>query len=148
VEARFAVALSRLVRYFNLIDENVGLAIAHLEKPSSPESVFARLSTMSTKDKLDRLKRILEGRDAQSAADYVVWLQDAHVARSDRNRYLHSHWSFFPYRTDRPIERRSPAWQRAEWGDEDLSISDLEGLASEVEGVFNGLQRFRRKHRV
>lgn len=153
VETRFAQALVRLLKYFNLLDRNVGLAISFLENPSDAQASYPTLAKMTAEQKLDRLRKLLLERrtvgDSASTSDLERCIEHAHSARSIRNRYIHGDWSILPVKIEKRVVVEAPPWMHVKLGSdarEEMSLADLESVVDELEGVFQEFMRIRRKH--
>ena len=154
-DARFSIALVRLVRYFNLLDENVGLCISHLASPSDPQASYPALAKMTAEQKMERLLELFTSQeiisDEGSISEFAGWFERAAQARSIRNRYVHGHWEYLPMRSEKPVGVRAPAWMQEKLGpdaNETMSLSDLETVADELVGVFEDFVQIRKKNGV
>jgi len=152
-EVRFTSALARLLKYFNLLEENIGLCIAHLVNSSNPKASYPLLARMTAEQKMDRLREIFVSgeviADNVSILEFEEWFELAARARSIRNRYVHGHWEYLPMRSQKPVGVRAPAWMREKLGheaEETMSLTDLEAVVDEMESVFDGFMRIRKKH--
>ena len=58
-EARFAKALVKLLKFFNLIDTNVGLCLSHLSNPSDPVGAYPQLAAQTTQQRFEALSLLI-----------------------------------------------------------------------------------------
>jgi hypothetical protein len=154
-EIRFSSALVRLLRYFNLLEENVGLSISHLENPDNPRASYPRLAITTAEQKLLDWKALLEkgghiSNDAAKSGLYG-WFERANNARCIRNRYIHGHWEYLPLREEKPVGVRASAWLHEKFGamaNEQMSMAELEASVDELENVFQEFMSLRKKYGV
>ncbi len=154
-EIRFALAITSLLKSFNFLELNVGLCIAHLENISNPRAIYPELAKMSAEAKLDRLQSLLtkEERliDPIIKSEVIKWFARAHNARYIRNRYVHGHWDYLPLRAERPVEFQAFPWMEDRLGDDarqQMTLADLECVATDLEEVFQAFMRIRKMLRI
>jgi hypothetical protein len=154
-EVRFALALVKLLKFFNLLDTNVGLCLSFLISPSDPESAYEQLSNKTTQQRFEEMKAfVADGTGFPKAVDpehFGEWLTDATRARAIRNRYVHGNWEYLPYRQVKPIAVRAPTWMKGKLGEEAeerMTVAELEAVADEVEQVFHRFMKIRRAHGI
>ena len=152
---RFSLALVRLLRYFNLLEENVGLSISCLENPDDPRASYSKLANTTAERKLTHWRELLEQGDHipddAGKSELVGWFERVKKARCIRNRYIHGHWEYLRLRKEKPIGVRASAWLHEKLGamaNEQMSMAELEAAADELEDVFREFMRLRRKHDV
>jgi hypothetical protein len=152
-ELQLSNAIFRLVKYFNLIEENVGLCISYLENPADPKATYGKLAKLSAERKIDWLRDLLgscELISEQGVREFEKWCDLAAQARSIRNRYVHGHWVYLPLRSDKPVDFQAPAWMRDKPGHESkaMSFAELETVVDEMKGIFDEIKRIRDKYHI
>lgn len=154
-EVRFAQAIVKLLRYFNLIDTNVGLCLSRLTNPTNPEASYERLGNQTSQQRFEELRaRVAEGIGFPKVVDseeFGQWLSDATRARSIRNRYVHGNWEYLSLRTECPVGVNAPPWMKPKLGSltqETMTLEKLEAVADEMEQIFNRFMKIRQRHRI
>lgn len=154
-EDRFARGMVKLLRYFNLLDTNVGLCLSHLISPGDVQASYAKLANQTSRQRFDELKRIVTNGDEFSTSavreEFELWFTDATRARSVRNRYVHGNWEYLPLRSEAPVAVCAPPWmadrldQNAE---EIMTLEQFEDMADEVEQIFERFMELRRRSKI
>jgi hypothetical protein len=152
-ELQLSDAIFRLLKYFNLLEENVGLCISYLANPADPKATYKYLGEKSAKQKIDWLRDLLSGSelvDDKGLREFQEWCERAKRARSIRNPYVHGHWEYLPKRSEKPVGFRAPAWKRNKPGHEsvEMTLDDLEAIVGEMKSIFDELVKFREKYHI
>ena len=154
-EDRFANGIVKLLRYFNLIDTNVGLCLSHLTSPHDPEAAYPRLAKQTSQQRFDELNRLVVNGTQFSTnserEEFDAWFKDATRARLIRNRYVHGNWEYLPRRSAAPVGVWLPAWMAGKPGQdthESMTLEQLEDTANEVENIFERFREIRRRHEI
>lgn len=152
LEEEFSIALVRLLRQFNLLELNLGLAISFLIDSKNPKSTYPKLSKMSLEKKLHEFCRLIEKSDLYRSHDYKnelnSWSSRATEARWIRNFYVHGHWQLLPLREERPVSLSAPPWMREKLGitkEIKMTIQELQNMAESMEYLFKDFMRLRKK---
>ena len=151
-ETRINAALGTVLRYFNLLELNLGLCIRFLENPKNPERSHPKLARSSIAEKLQRLKDLLvTGGLIKDQNEFDNWYKEVGDAKCVRNYYVHGTWEYLPLRRDAPLGFRIPPW-RSEClrGESELTmrLSELEADAQQIQVVFEKFIALRRKYNV
>ena len=154
-EALFSADLLRFIQYFNLLEENIGLCIAHLENPRNPKISYPFLARSTVEMKMERLKNLFVQHkvinDKACISEFNQWFKSATKTRTIRNRYVHGRWEYLPLRSDKPIGCRVPIWMVEKQGidaEEILSAKEFSAIVDEAETIFNTFMKIRKKHSV
>ncbi len=154
-EFRFARAIVKLLKHFNLLDINVGLCISHLANPGNPQASYPRLAKQTSQERFDELRELVAtgiGSPTKvDREDFNIWLVDATRVRSIRNRYVHGNWEHLAHRPNAPVSVSAPVWMREKLGsetDETMTLDHLENVAEEVAQVFKRFMEIRRRHGI
>ncbi len=150
VETALSRALLRLLKYFNLLEVNLGLSLSFLMNESDPKDTYSSIAKMSLDRKISKLMELVEAepRIDTSGIDLHEWTQRAQRARYVRNAFVHGSWDVLPYRAEGPIQLSLPPWideDRSEYSNHGLSVRDVEEVADEVGGVYGQFMHFRQK---
>ena len=127
-----------LLKYFNLLEKNVGLCISYLENSDDPKVSYSILRKMTAEQKLERLKELFDIDaviiDKKGVREFEEWFAFATRARSIRNRYVHGQWEYLPLRSDKPVGFEPPVWMQEKLGYklETMSVSELEAVVEEI----------------
>jgi hypothetical protein len=150
---RFNAAIVDIVNWFNLLDENLGLSISHLEKPGKSPEAYLKISKMGSKKKIAYLTKKLSEhprlKKLVNEESYTSWLSLAETARFNRNRYLHGRWAYL-WHLDRPVEFVSPVWMEAKLGNqanERMTLEELESRAKDLKACCEAFLYIRDKNR-
>jgi hypothetical protein len=154
-EVRFALAISRLLKSFNLIDTNVGLCLSYLKCPSNPKAAYKVLANQTSQQRFDELEdHLFEGVGFPAnvdLGDFRAWFADAARARSIRNRYIHGLWEYLPLRVDGPVEVSAPPWMKEKLGElakETMTLAELEAVADNLAEVFDRFRQLRNRYKI
>lgn len=149
-EDRFNKAFVKFIRYFNLLELNVGLSISFLHNIADPKSIYPKLMKMTCEQKIDKLKELLISKNIE-IKEFNAWYDSTTIARGKRNRYLHGNWEYLPNRSDKPVRFSAPPWMKEKYADdavEKFSLDEFDDVAEEMKNVFDELMQIRRKYKI
>ena len=120
-DSRVEKALFRLLHYFNLLEDNVGLCISHLQNPDEPNASYRSLVKMTAERKIEHLKTLFAedkdiGAGEKARNEFNRWYEKTKQARALRNRYIHGRWQYIPLRDEKPVGYAAPVWCREKTG--------------------------------
>jgi len=151
-QSRIDSALGKILRYFNLLELNLGLCIRILENPREVERSHSWLARSSLQEKVERFARLVREMNlVKNPKELDAWQQAVLDARSFRNFYVHGCWEYLPRRKEAPVGFRIPPWRSEEIkgsGSPKMSLEDLEADARAVQLVFEQFDGLRRKYGV
>ncbi len=159
VEYEFALTLSRYLKYYNLLEYNVGLCISWIVNNSDPRASYPFLDRLTTQGKMDVLKELIfykaSTNDSDIVEDFRLWLKVASKTRAARNRYVHGYWDVLPHLKEKPIRFNPTVWTSGVGrmvtdadSCQEMSLEEFKEAAKEVEVVFEEFNKFRKKHRL
>ena len=147
----FNSLLVEYLNFFNLLEENVGLCISHLED-SSIEDSYKVLEKTSCKKKIENLYEIVNQKkilkSESNLQELKDWCESAHQMRHQRNKYIHGHWTYLPH-LENGVELRVAPWVKEEYGgSERLSLQELSIIVREIKDCFEQLMLIRQKNGI
>ena len=155
-EVKFAQAIAKLLKYFNLLDTNIGLCLSHLISSSDPSASYDGLASMTAGQRFDELRRrVVEvGAGLPKRLDvkaFEDWFEDAVWVREARNRFVHGNWEHLPLRKDAPIGVSAPPWMKSRLGklaNQQMTLAELQTIADRIEQVFHRFMSIRGAHGI
>ena len=145
---------SLLIEYlntFNLLEENVGLCISHLDEKSKEDS-YKSLAKSSCEKKIEDLYEIIKSEkiliSKSNLQELKDWCKSAHQMRHQRNKYIHGHWTFLPH-LENGVELSVAPWVNEIYGgSERMSLQELSNIVQEIKDCFERLVVIRRKNDI
>lgn len=141
------------LNYFNLIEINVGLCIAHLETLDR-DAIYKKLARLSFEKKIECLYSLTSNNvviaDKNGLKEIEDWCSKAQTERHQRNRYMHGHWCYLPH-LEEGVELNIPPWFREKYSESHEKRMSMDKLRKIVEGIrscFNELNVIRDKFRI
>ncbi len=151
-ESRINAALGKMLRYFNLLELNVGLWLRRLENPVDPSKSNSFLNRAGLQQILLRIKNELEnGEFIGDSSEFHDWIERVEDIRIRRNHYVHGIWEYLPLRSEAPLGFQIPPWKNDTIMGSvatSMRLEDLEADAARVEELFYELTRMREKYGV
>lgn len=155
VEFEFSTTLTRYLKYFNLLEKNVGLCISFLVNKSDSKAAYPFLDRLNTQGMMDVLKELIFYKNTENndeiIRDYSQWLKLASKTRVARNRYVHGYWDVTPHLKENPIRFYPTKWTSGvgkevadSYSCQKMSLDDFKKVAQEVEIVFEKFNQFRK----
>lgn len=149
---RIDSALGKILRYFNLLELNLGLCIRFLENPGEVEISHSWLAKSSVQEKVDRFTKLVREKElAKDQRELDDWYEAVAKARCLRNYYVHGTWEYLPLRKEAPVGFRIPPWRSEQINGNSLLLMTFEELevdAAVVQSVFEQFAKLRRKYGV
>jgi hypothetical protein len=146
-DTRINLALGKILRYFNLLELNLGLCIRWLEHPGEVELSHAWLAKSSVQEKVERFCRLVRERDLlEDQSELDAWYQAARDIRELRNFYAHGTWEYLPLCKDAPVGFRIPPWRSESIqgnASPRMTLESLQADAEATQAVFEQFLRLR-----
>ena len=151
-EERINKALGKILRYFNLLELNIGLCLRLLQNPKEPEAAHTFLKKAGLPEEIQRLKSlIVQNNICDDVSEFEKWIVQADEVRQLRNHFAHAIWEYLPMVKDAPLQFSIPPW-RTEGIDGEIrgkmTIENIEGHADKVETVFKEFMCIRKKYGI
>jgi len=151
-ESRIDSALGKILRYFNLLELNLGLCIRHIENPGLVEQRHSWLAKSSIQEKINLFTRLVREKAlAKDEQELDRWYNEVSSARCLRNYYVHGTWEYLPWRKEAPVGFRIAPWRSEQIRGSSLhtmTLEQLEADATAVQSVFETFARLRREYGV
>jgi|GEM_PF-3507997 len=151
-ESRVDFALGKILRYFNLLELNLGFCIRSLENPDDVDRSHGWLAGSSVREKVERFtKLVAEKGFVGERQELDDWKEAAASTRCLRNFYVHGTWEYLSTRQGAPLRFRIPPWRSEEIRGSNsptMTLEELEADAKAIQSVFERFAKLRRKYGV
>jgi len=135
------------LRYFNLLELNVGLCIRRLSGIDESE-IHRKLDKMSFEKKLEYL---LELSSKENDSELKNWCKEAHARRQERNMYMHGQWAFIPH-LEEGVEFLLAPWVEEKYCNiypgKRFTLEKLESIVLDIRACFNDFNKLRDKNSI
>jgi hypothetical protein len=154
LESEFSLALSRFLRYFNLIERNVGLSISVLKSPENPRSIYRGIDSKNYEQKLEMFSGLVNSErniSDSEARKLKNWVESARSIRPARNAFVHGYWDLLPLSDTHPIHLTLHPGVREDikaTSPTRMTMEELDAAAIEVKQIFEEFVRLRRELQV
>ena len=159
VEYEFSTTLVQYLKYYNLLERNVGLCISWLVNHSDPRVTYPFLDRLTTQGKMEVLKELIFYKNSNKndaiIEDFSQWIKIASKTRAVRNRYVHGYWDVVPHLKEQPIRFYPTVWtsgvgklKNNKDSCQKMSMDEFKEAAREIEIVFEKFNEFRDKHGI
>ena len=99
LETETATLLGRLLFSFSRLDVNLGLCLVWVDHGRRITALTPKVTEMNFHKKLNQLAKAVAakfGEGSKEAADWSLWIEQAHASRELRNRLVHGRWGVDP----------------------------------------------------
>ncbi|MBX2869919.1 MAG: hypothetical protein KTR18_14665 [Acidiferrobacterales bacterium] len=150
IETSIAKSLFRLLKWFNLMEINLGLSISHLLNEGGSTASYNSVSKMSLDRKLTKFLDLISEDERLNIGkiDLDGWRARVNTARLVRNAFVHGYWEILPINPESPISLQLPPWavkSKENYSGSKFSAIDVEAAADDMGRVFGEFMHFRKK---
>jgi hypothetical protein len=159
IEPEFSSNLLKFLKYFNLLERNLGLSISFLVNDKDPHVAYPFLEKLNTQGKLDILKELIFYKNSETNEeiinDFNRWFKEALETKAIRNRYIHGYWHIRDDRTENPIIFSPTTWTSGVGkvatetdSDQYMSLSEFKDVVQKMEALFESFSALRGKYGI
>ena len=146
LETDAALILGKMLFSFSRLDMAIGLLLVWKDGGRELEELTIKIANYSFHKKLALMEKLVEAKYAITSpahSEYAEWMQDAHDKRTTRNKLVHGRWG--PEVRKNKVANITGLPTSPHQKSTLYSISELEEMLDEIEGLRNRLYKLKKR---